>query len=62
MAANYDKTVVLSLMDKLSFFGQFTREEKSELAGFEHIVLRFEMGEQIIRQGDDDTSLFVLYS
>ncbi len=60
MAANYDKSVVLSLMDKLSFFGQFTREEKSELAGFEHIVLRFDIDEPIIRQGDEDTSLFVL--
>ncbi len=60
MAAAYDKALVLNLMDKLSFFGQFTRDEKTELAGFEHIVVRFELGEKIILQGDEDTSLFVL--
>lgn len=60
MAGAYDKSMVLSLMDKLSFFGQFTSSEKADLARFEHSVVRVEMGDEIIVQGDDDTSLFVL--
>ncbi len=60
MAGAYDKSLVLSLMDKLSFFGQFTADEKAELARFEHIVIRADMGDRFITQGDDDTSLFVL--
>lgn len=59
MAGAYDKTLVLSLMDKLSFFGQFTRDEKAEVAGFEHIVVRYELGKNH-HTGDEDTSLFVL--
>lgn len=52
--------MVLSLMDKLSFFGQFTSDEKAELARFEHSLVRVEMGDKIITQGEEDTSLFVL--
>ncbi len=60
MGSSYDKSLILNLMDKLSFFGQFTREEKADLAGFENCVVKVELGEKIIRQGDTDTSLFVL--
>jgi len=60
MGSAYDKALILNMMDKLSFFGQFTREEKSELASYENSVVKIDFGAKIIRQGDSDTSLYVL--
>lgn len=58
-----DKSFVISIMNRLAFFKNFTAEEKENLAHFYQHIVSFQPGEIIIRDGDrDDTSFFILLS
>jgi CRP-like cAMP-binding protein len=51
---------ILSLIDKIDFFSDFTQEEKNMVASFKNSVHRYNPNEKIIGQGEADFSLFVV--
>jgi len=58
-----DKSFVISIINRLEFFKNFSAEEKESLAHFYQHIVAFQTGEIIIRDGDrDDTSFFILLS
>lgn len=51
---------VVQLMDNLTFFKDFTKEEKRLIAEIKNSLARFKSGEYIIRQGAYEQSIYVL--
>ncbi|MFZ5564125.1 MAG: cyclic nucleotide-binding domain-containing protein [Thermodesulfobacteriota bacterium] len=58
-----DKSFVISIMNRLDFFKNFSAEEKESLVHFYQHIVSFQAGEVIIHDGDrDDTTFFILLS
>ncbi|RLC27746.1 MAG: hypothetical protein DRH32_09880 [Deltaproteobacteria bacterium] len=58
-----NKDLVLSIMHRLEFFKNFSKEEKENLVGFYQNIEVYQPGETIIKEGDrDDASFFILLS
>jgi len=55
-----DQENILALMDKLSFFSIFSDAEKEYLSKLKNYILSCKANHVILRQGDMDTSLFIL--
>lgn len=55
-----DKDQFLELIKDVSFFKEFTVQEREYLAGANFKAIRYLDGESIIREGDVDSSLYLL--
>ena len=51
---------ILDLMADIPFFKPFTLKEKKILASTDTHIVQYRKGEQLIRQGDKDSTIFVL--
>ncbi|QPJ64377.1 MAG: cyclic nucleotide-binding domain-containing protein [Candidatus Nitrohelix vancouverensis] len=51
---------IIALMDNISFFDDFSEGEKETLSRIENHILSPDPGDLIIRQGDTDSTIFVL--
>ena len=51
---------ILDLMTDIPFFKPFTLKEKKILASTDTHIVQYRKGEQLIRQGDKDSTIFVL--
>lgn len=56
----HDREKILSIMDRIRFFDGFSTFEKIGLVDFHTHFFVFEAGEYLIREGDTDTSFFIL--
>lgn len=57
-----DRTKILTIIDKLECFDQFTRIEKQRIVNFHTQFYAFEKGEYIIKENSRDTSFYILLS
>ncbi|MBI4383549.1 MAG: cyclic nucleotide-binding domain-containing protein [Nitrospinae bacterium] len=55
-----DKDQFLELIKDVSFFKEFSVQEREYLAGANFKAIRYHGGESIIREGDVDSSLYLL--
>ena len=51
---------VLKLIKDIAFFKPFTASEKKTLASLESHLIQYKKGDYVIRQGDKDTTIFIL--
>lgn len=51
---------VLKLIKDIAFFKPFTASEKKTLANLESHLIQYKKGDYVIRQGDKDTTIFIL--
>lgn len=51
---------IISLIDKIDFFSEFTQEEKKSVAGLKSNIQKFQPNEQIIKQAEADFSVFII--
>ena len=58
--AQHDREKILSIMDRIAFFNQFSTFEKIDMVEFHTHFFVYEAGEYLIREGDTETSFFIL--
>ena len=58
--AQHDREKILSIMDRIAFFNQFSTFEKIDMVEFHTHFFVFEPGEYLIREGEADTSFYIL--
>jgi CRP/FNR family transcriptional regulator, cyclic AMP receptor protein len=51
---------ILSLMKEIPFFKPFTLNEKKTMASIDSHIVEYKKGEFVIRQGEKDSTIFVL--
>jgi CRP/FNR family transcriptional regulator, cyclic AMP receptor protein len=51
---------ILCLMKEISFFKPFTLNEKKTMASIDSHIVEYKKGEHVIRQGEKDSTIFVL--
>ncbi len=51
---------ILGLMKEISFFKPFTLTEKKKMASIDSHIVEYKKGEHVIRQGEKDSTIFVL--
>ncbi len=53
-------TEIINLMNDIPFFKPFTLKEKKIMASIESHIIEFRKGDFVIRQGEKDSTIFVL--
>jgi CRP-like cAMP-binding protein len=51
---------ILKLIKEIAFFKPFTAGEKKTLASLDSHIIEYKKGEYVIRQGDKDSTIFIL--
>ncbi|MBI9084827.1 MAG: cyclic nucleotide-binding domain-containing protein [Desulfobacterales bacterium] len=58
--AQHDREKILSIMDRIAFFDQFSTFEKNDLVEFHTHFFVFDAGEYLIREKETETFFFIL--
>lgn len=58
----YSQKEIMKLIDKISFFDEFTEYEKKRLVAAGGTVLNFSPGVKIISEGEKDNCFYILYA
>ena len=55
-----EKTELVELMDEVSFFNDFLKEEKLSLSDLKDSILKFEQKANLIKEGSIENSVYIL--